>query len=880
MESTVQLFSNALNELDSVRKPAEDEIMEMVRDRPAELLGICAQIILSDPPGTERAVLYSLVVFRRIFEITAERPLAESERRWSTLPGELRGRLQTAVFRGLMFPDRGIWSAAVLCVALVIVLERSGSLEMFGALVQITVGKEYPVTAHFAGLAAIKEVYTSGILSQMKLEFLVPILEAHLRSFYGFLGNATSFPVLFVTNVFVTLKCMVEARHIMFEVAEEQERLMDAIESVLTRTTSTEMYNAIMELIYTNVRLFYGKPLLQIDRIMRITAIGIASANVNFSVSSMDFWISIAKKENEFRMESLRAARFECAQHKHMTARDKSTGVKNVRAPTYPWTKHEPANYTVQFAQRHLGPVLDRLIVSNNRKTGVVEDTEDEDPHIVACSLLEWIFVLCPQPVFTAVTKIIGQNTTPATWMIRYGMINGIKALCTCRVQECSQFVSSCGPFLLDSASSEIECVAETALRTISRGIEYYGLLMNTIDSVIGKLLSLVPRNCTIGKCAIDAMTKIACRFDHETPNSPIGHLCQLFGRMQSMVFELTTSWGERGLLNSMEQFVVECVTRLPSSMRDQAKMYVLDVSRQLTDRSNVVHGCEGTVVVEQYLLSVIGRVMKEYRSNMKDVARECVTVLLQVANDRRLLEDVLVALAEVIAVLDNDAENVVEPIFMVCKKGIESRDPRLVTISVVVVSRMFRALPDRMLSLLDTIVILINDCLNSNQFTPPMYPKIARALAEIVMVESEHVKEEIRNCVFTTFRRLLTFPFNVSTDNGIILGNRVYECVLLGYAAVIAASRNDAEFLLRNRRVLFNPIERLEGVFGSRVSDHTLFAVLKFFDSATTYPRKLDYWPLVSWQRNFALVIWAESSDSSDLKKEAERIHFVLSGY
>ena len=885
--SLVELFSAALADNPDTRIAAEKEILQMYTTDIVTLLGGCAGLILSDPPAPESAVQYSFIIITRTFDPTITNPLVRIQANWHTkMSQEQRNVLKMAIVRGLMFPAQKIWGMAAHCVCLVVAIERTTTLDVFSNLQELIISANYSESTHFAAIAALKEIYSRRFVHEMPPESL-EISKGHVLMTYQFISNAPRFPIPFIKEIVLTLAEILKARSGQVNFAEEHSRIFELVVKLLPMVTDVELYEAVHYLLLSDVQVFYGNPGFPLETVMNIVAAGIRSGNPMFSIVSLSFCELIAKVEIGFVKENEMLERYKVARERHMTGRQIEQNHKSSELPDSPWKNRRVYNYTKYFAERHLDAVLDVLLRIDPQETGA-DSRDDAEPYMFAHSLLRKMFLMAPEVIFPAVKSLYESHASDSAWVAQHGLLVAINTVCRKEKQhqQVFEFLNSCGDFIVRCTTSSVDRLADTALYTLKSAIDCYGLFVTPekLQAIMEHVVGLIERGDSIAHRAFGALTSIMRRFEAGSSRSPLLDLYPLVYRIYEFALSFCDTWERRELLDELYVFMEEYICRLPNTGLDLVKQFLDTLIESLVSSKKglaTVGDCALAIYKQQCWLSTLNGVFETYRSKVVEKAYLCVEILLEIIRDEEgpVLDDALRTLIRIVSVIGMATADIIEPIMNAVTKAIQSQVPTLISTSALLLGNLFKNATESMIPFLSQSVNLIIGCIDDNRFSREFYPNLTRSLSYILKSAATKIVPDrgMRDAVFAVYQRFLTLPLFLDSEDAIEYGNAIFESIFLGYAAVIRASKDDKEFLMENRRALFDPVERYMRMFIHHLSDDTLFAFYEFIQTGIECLPKRGFNMLITRERNYTLVLWGESSSSEQLRQKASDLYEAM---
>jgi hypothetical protein len=877
------LFDDALEADERIRNPAEHAIIQMFVTSAPALLVKCAEIILSPAQISTRAWQYCFVLFNRAFCPTAQNSLPVIQRSWrDVVPDSDREKIKMAAVRGLMFPDEKIWQPAAIAVSQIVSTDPILSFDLLENLVTLLVSAEYSPSTRFAAISAIREIYKSGAISLIDPDTVFPILKSHLEYFYVTLANAHAFVPSFIREIFLTLAELVRIQPTRFAPAQEQSVIFGFCRNILPHVLDLTLFESIHILFDGMVQSFYGSSTFDIEQILQLTGFGINSNRPDFVSISLAFWRTEIACEIELMHQNETIQNYNNARESHLTNRQRAEGSKCSVLPECCYQRTILANYWQLFASRFLNVVFDVMFRIDATQTGVETQDDKVEPHMFAFSVIRKIFFLEPLLVLEHCRRIFSQfDASEITWVRRHGMLLVLGCICSRQriLPEIRELLEEQGCFVIESTVSDVDRVSETALYVLDLAIECYGLYVtpNTLTELIHHVETLINRDTGIAGRSIDVLTRIIERFGRLMEDSPLPGIWPYIEDVYTRVTSQDDIWLIEKVCHLLEQYVC----RLPNNFFDSVKQMTESLVSNL-QASSLYFAVEDRgriLALRQGFLSILGGIFKTYGIRLDVQAHSASKALLGfvLSSSEKAMEEVLRALIHIVTALADDTKSVLDELWPAIERSISSQDPSLITTTVMLVSNLYRQVPELVISRLRPVVGLITTCLDTAQFTRDFYPNLMRALSYILtsVAETTVVIPPARDHIFHLFQRLVSLPLDLSKEEDVEFGNRIYEVIFMGYASVIYSGKDDVSFLMESRVAFFAPVQGYLRLAG-RFSDESLKAFLDFMSICRSYlPQRCGV--LLNNKKNYAVLLWAQASRNKEIAKDAEDLFRAL---
>ncbi|KAK8852733.1 Sister chromatid cohesion protein 2 [Tritrichomonas musculus] len=872
-----QFFDNLLDNDESTRKAASDQILGMLQTNPPFMIDICTSIIMQDDISL-RSQRLSFVILCKIFQPTNEQPINIIIERYMSLSNLQRQKLNSAFFRGLLFPQQDIYQQAAFLVSLIVVIEEpQTTVEILNALQDLLISGKYSETAHYASIISFNEIYSSNHVQDLfkKCKNFDQFLILQKNYYYNFLREAFNYPTTFITLLVKTLTSFIQSCSVHFDNRQEQGQILSLFESLLPHVIDSDLFSEITHLIFKLVEIYYLSESLDIERIISITLNGINSNDASFVCYSNQFWKDVA--DNEIRIINNNILYEKC--QSEIKAATVLPTAKYI--PEIVRTHKTLKNYTIMFAKRAISDVFLVLTKIDSNDTNV-EDLTLNRPHYFAFSLIKKIFNIDPHIVIAKVDELFDISVNSQSWTIHHAFLNALMCMSPRPTDRDTSLIvqkiyEKSSNFILSCTISENDRLVETAISTlctISKNYSIYSTKQILPTFLTGIEKYLTNSNYLIAVRSLELLQHLVNKMDQEYVDEIFGDLIRIISVALNHPDYLTNDLFYK-IFESFQK-VIQCASKHSAENVEHFlnKFIIVNLLKSTT----LMIEPQSVYMMQQCLFQTIRVIFEHFSDELINDAGELLKLLFNPEDPllrkmkREVTDDVLLTLTKIISSLGEYVNDFVQFIINYIDFSLQSGSPSIIKNSIIVIAALFDSLLDINL-ILDKLPGVIGFVLNSLEnklFNPEFYPEVGKNLYFVIIkiTKNQFFDVTLRDKFFEIYRRMYSGNSSLPVDflNDVDFANSVLECVCLGYSGIIQFSQfeEDRSFLLQNVKELFVPARYFIKL--NQIYDKTLKAFLKLLDAAMSYvPRKKNHLIRININSSLLILARAKYADSDD---------------
>jgi hypothetical protein len=454
--------------------------------------------------------------------------------------------------------------------------------------------------------------------------------------------------------------------------------------------------------------------------------------------------------------------------------------------------------------------------------------------------------------------------------------------------------------------------LVDTALYVLSRTIKFYaipfgGNEVRVIFEYLTFLLGRNPAGIIVMRIFAVIMSMVGC--EKAPPEFFIGHY-ETIMNLSRVACARGDAFG-MGIYSMVHNVIAEFVRRSPREFVQRPEMTTL-VQETILRLEQLKSMDDNTFAIQEGGLRILDYAFLVFRQvglpGTEALGARAVRLCFHLMRDRNreIWENALITLIIVIRSMSSSAADIYdgERVRSLVGEALLSRSPSIISGTVWALSSLYAELVGQhdgphqrqlsipaqdLLSKLPDTFSLVQECLSENDFPRDFHVHVLLALAGIIQACAKHITPEDAYRLFDMYERLLpNVVYDRMTDDDREYGNRVFQAVFRGYAALVKAFGesiaqgriNDADARIIMRRVLVGAPGKflLLGDF-SKLGElqsyalHAFIELLKTFDDV--FKRNGN---IILNRYHTKLLIWhASASDDAKLREQAEQIRQVV---
>ena len=179
-----------------------------------------------------------------------------------------------------------------------------------------------PLHYYYSCISAFREIYASGaIIRLLGFQEMKESICFQVDSFFRVLQNFLKYPIDYANIVICALSELIQNAKLLFGNQEIVNKTLSIAEDILPHSNA-EVYQSIHDLFLSLVKAFYGKPFLNIEKIVLLTRYSLCCNNETFIQITLNFWFQVLSYEKALVEKNKQIERFNKARKNHVSPRD------------------------------------------------------------------------------------------------------------------------------------------------------------------------------------------------------------------------------------------------------------------------------------------------------------------------------------------------------------------------------------------------------------------------------------------------------------------------------------------------------------------------------------------------------------------------------
>jgi hypothetical protein len=812
---------------------AQSQLASLIAEEPYNLLCVCAHVIVHEPHPV-RLICTAFQVITLLLKPTVFQGIDLKRQRWSGIfSREERETFTIIVATALTYSDPTIRVFASECILQLSRVDLAEALNLFSFLLELMSSTQYPPCVGLNALCTLRQMYQSGIISELHPAKILPILEGQIDFFYKAIESPGQYSGTFMNQVVLSLSALIPNLTEQFRPVAQQQRLVNYMQNLILTEDADRLYDSILVLFQIQVQTYYDGWESPLAQIAQFTYTGLLSGSSQFLGVSLRWWTGFCEWENFRFLLNQRVLAYEagllwlCSQEALATCPN-----------LHLWRLEQLHFISENFVNNALGIVIAILF-------DVHRPPDESDSALV---LLRCLGRNMPSLVFPAVLEALGVQSSagcvsPRTALLSLDLFCSAPDHCDTVIDCLRSNVSGIFPLLTDASSELRELAFDVLLKMIHRLSQSFSVtdLDNMFDSINAVELA-VPIESAYFLC-VTALFQCPAASDLDmTRNAEL--ILFMTDRIES---ELGQFAGPE-VVNDAFGMVAAIISVLPNEASDFVISYYRSIMEKLVTIASADFEATILSVVQQSYLAILGVLFRVQQTSLIEAASETIAFLLAGITAERIpiVED-LIRTITIIASGMRKAHGMIHtdlvgPLLDLAISILQEEDLNMVAETYFLLAHLIHSTPGIPLCALEGIVARMRFLLRNETCLPKFIPKLLSGFAAVIREFPSDVPPELLDDCLCEYQQAWFIPLGMENSDEVEYGNQICQSIFTGLSALLHAGRGSKDFLNAHQSHWFGGISRMVRAFGIVLNFTTLVSYTVFLQHA------LDYLPIFCW--------------------------------